>query len=207
MLTQLADDVSYCVAALRLRAAKAQADLEREQAQAASSKPPKTSNAPIATWSNSPTSPRTTSRSRCGPSAVTSSSSSTASRTSWMPRPGSYIAGAFDGATRMERLITDLLAFSRVGTRGGDFLPADLDAVLQQALRNLQAGIESAQATVTHDPLPTLPVDATQIMQLFQNLIGNALKFQRRGAPENPCRRAKAGRALGLLGARQRHRH
>ena len=88
-----------------------------------------------------------------------------------------YIAGAFDGATRMERLIIDLLAYSRVGTRGGAFVPADLDAVLDQALRNLQAGIESAHAAITHDPMPTLSVDATQMIQLFQNLIGNALKF------------------------------
>ena len=88
-----------------------------------------------------------------------------------------YIAGAFDGALRMERLITDLLAFSRVGMRGGTFVPAELDAVLDQALRNLRAGIESARATITHDPLPILSVDATQMMQLFQNLIGNALKF------------------------------
>jgi K+-sensing histidine kinase KdpD len=50
-------------------------------------------------------------------------------------------------------------------------------AVLDQALRNLRAGIESARATITHDPLPILSVDATQMMQLFQNLIGNALKF------------------------------
>ncbi len=94
-----------------------------------------------------------------------------------------YIAGAFDGATRMERLITDLLAYSRVGTHGATFVPADLEAVLDQTLRNLQAGIESARATVTHDPLPTLPVDATQIMQLFQNLIGNALKFHGESPP------------------------
>jgi PAS domain S-box-containing protein len=94
-----------------------------------------------------------------------------------------YIAGAVDGALRMERLITDLLAYSRVGTSGGNFAPADLGAVLDQALRNLHAGIESAQATVTHDPLPTLSVDATQIMQLFQNLIGNALKFHSESPP------------------------
>jgi PAS domain S-box-containing protein len=89
-----------------------------------------------------------------------------------------FIAGAFEGALRMERLISDLLAFSRVGTRGGDFVATDFDTALQQALRNLEASIESAPATVTHDPLPTLTVDATQIMQLFQNLLGNALKFR-----------------------------
>jgi light-regulated signal transduction histidine kinase (bacteriophytochrome) len=89
-----------------------------------------------------------------------------------------YIAGAVDGAQRMERLITDLLAFSRVGTSGGTFVPADLEVVLNQTLRNLQPGIDSARATITHDRLPTLSVDATQMMQLLQNLIGNALKFR-----------------------------
>ena len=95
-----------------------------------------------------------------------------------------YIAGAFDGATRMEQLISDLLAFSRVATRGDAFLPSDLEAALGQALLNLEAGITSAQAIVTHDPLPTLSVDAGQIRQLFQNLIGNALKFHGEQSPE-----------------------
>jgi PAS domain S-box-containing protein len=95
-----------------------------------------------------------------------------------------YIAGAFDGATRMERLISDLLAFSRVAVRGDAFLPADLEDALGQALRNLEAGINSAQATVAHDPLPTLSVDAGQIRQLFQNLIGNALKFHSEQPPK-----------------------
>jgi PAS domain S-box-containing protein len=89
-----------------------------------------------------------------------------------------YIAGAFDGATRMERLISDLLDFSRVATQGDAFLPADLEEALGQALRNLEAGVQSTLAAVSHDPLPTLSVDAGQIRQLFQNLIGNALKFQ-----------------------------
>jgi PAS domain S-box-containing protein len=88
-----------------------------------------------------------------------------------------YIAGASDGATRMERLIRDLLAFSRVATRGDPFVPADLEDALGQALRNLEASVNSSQATIAHDPLPSLSVDAGQIRQLFQNLIGNALKF------------------------------
>ncbi|MCX6925918.1 MAG: ATP-binding protein [Verrucomicrobia bacterium] len=95
-----------------------------------------------------------------------------------------YIEGAFEGATRMEQLIGDLLAYSRIGTRGGNFAHSALGPVLDQTLRNLLASIESAQATVTHDALPTLKVDATQMMQLFQNLIGNALKFQ----GESPAR-------------------
>jgi light-regulated signal transduction histidine kinase (bacteriophytochrome) len=94
-----------------------------------------------------------------------------------------YFAGAFDGATRMERLIADLLAYSRVGTRGGAFAPADLEVVLERALRNLETGIAAAGAAITHDPLPTLSVEATQMMQLFQNLIGNAIKFHGKSPP------------------------
>jgi light-regulated signal transduction histidine kinase (bacteriophytochrome) len=95
-----------------------------------------------------------------------------------------FIAGAADGAERMQRLIADLLAFSRVGTRGGVFAPADLNALLHDALNNLQTSIKEAGAKVTSDPLPSLPVDATQIVQLFQNLVGNAVKFRSEQAPE-----------------------
>jgi light-regulated signal transduction histidine kinase (bacteriophytochrome) len=95
-----------------------------------------------------------------------------------------YIVGAFDGAERMERLILDLLAFSRVGTKGGDFVLVDLNAALRDALRNLQASLGAAQAQVTHDSLPSLPADATQMTQLFQNLIGNAVKFRDEQPPQ-----------------------
>jgi len=95
-----------------------------------------------------------------------------------------YINGAAEGADRMERLISDLLAFSRVGTRGGAFSPADLDAILNEALHNLQTSIHSTQAKVTRDALPALAVDATQVMQVFQNLIGNAIKFRSERPPE-----------------------
>ncbi|HWX22593.1 MAG TPA: PAS domain S-box protein [Candidatus Binatia bacterium] len=95
-----------------------------------------------------------------------------------------YIAGAVEGASRMERLITDLLAFSRVGSRAHSFAPADLNALLEDALRNLQVSLKTARATVTHDPLPTLPVDATQLILLFQNLLGNAVKFHSDLPPE-----------------------
>jgi PAS domain S-box-containing protein len=88
-----------------------------------------------------------------------------------------YIAGAAEGATRMERLITDLLTFSRLSTEGRPFTPVNLDVPLNTALRNLQFSIRTAHASVTNDSLPTLPVDESQIVQLFQNLIGNALKF------------------------------
>jgi hypothetical protein len=93
-------------------------------------------------------------------------------------RASEFMAGAVDGALRMERLINDLLAYSRASTRSATFEPTGLAVVLQQALANLRAGIEASGAIITHDPLPTLTVDATQIMQVFQNLIGNAIKFR-----------------------------
>ena len=88
-----------------------------------------------------------------------------------------------DGATRMKRLIEDLLTYSRVGTRGKDLKSTDCEAALQKALVNLRAAIEESGASVTHDPLPTIAADDTQLAQLFQNLVGNALKFRGADAP------------------------
>ena len=88
-----------------------------------------------------------------------------------------FIAYAVDGANRMQMLINDLLAYSRVGTRGKEFKPTDYTAVLDQALVNLKAAMEEGGAVVTHDPLPTVMADNSQLVQLFQNLIGNAIKF------------------------------
>jgi light-regulated signal transduction histidine kinase (bacteriophytochrome) len=84
----------------------------------------------------------------------------------------------------MQRLITDLLAFSRVGTREQTLEWTDLSKALNAALENLQVGIREANAKITSDPLPTLKVDSTQIAQLFQNLIGNAIKFRSKHPPE-----------------------
>jgi len=88
-----------------------------------------------------------------------------------------YIAFAVDGTRRMQRLITDLLAYSRVGT--GAPLPGltDCETVVEQALSNLQVTLTESGAAVTHDPLPTVMADPGQVLQLFQNLIGNAVKF------------------------------
>jgi PAS domain S-box-containing protein len=88
-----------------------------------------------------------------------------------------FIGYALDGASRMQQLITDLLAYSRVGTRGKPFAPMDTEVVLAQALTHLRLAMDDCQAVVTHDPLPTIPGDALQLVQLFQNLIGNAIKF------------------------------
>jgi PAS domain S-box-containing protein len=94
-----------------------------------------------------------------------------------------FMAYVVDGASRMKQLIEDLLAYSRVGTKGGEFRPVAADAALRRALFNLRAGIEEAGAAVTYDALPTLPADEVQLGQLFQNLIGNALKFRSNSVP------------------------
>jgi light-regulated signal transduction histidine kinase (bacteriophytochrome) len=78
----------------------------------------------------------------------------------------------------MQDLIQALLAYSRIGTKGRQFAPTNCEIVLQTALKNLQIAIEDSQARITHDPLPTIIGDAIQLGQLFQNLIGNAIKFR-----------------------------
>jgi len=94
-----------------------------------------------------------------------------------------FIAYAVDGARRMQALINDLLAYSRVSSRGKPFEPIDCEVVLDEALANLQMAIEESGAVIAHDPLPTVMADGTQLIQLFQNLIGNAIKFQNGRAP------------------------
>lgn len=88
-----------------------------------------------------------------------------------------------DGATRMKQLIEDLLAYSRVGTRGKELRPVQARAALDKALVNLRAAIESSGASITRDALPEVKADDTQLVQLFQNLIGNAIKFRKQDAP------------------------
>jgi light-regulated signal transduction histidine kinase (bacteriophytochrome) len=94
-----------------------------------------------------------------------------------------FIAYAVDGANRMQRLINDLLAYSRVGTRGKPFAPTDCNSVLGQARVNLSMVIEESSALVTNDELPTVMADEGQLVQLFQNLIGNAIKFRSEKPP------------------------
>src|ERR1700733_1233146 len=94
-----------------------------------------------------------------------------------------FISFAVDGANRMQRLIQDLLAYSRVGTKGTDLLDYSSEDALQQALINLRAPIGDSGALVTHDPLPTVLADEMQLIQLFQNLVGNAIKYQSPGVP------------------------
>jgi len=101
-----------------------------------------------------------------------------------------FIGFAVDGATRMQALINDLLAYSRVGTRGRPLAPTDGTAALQEARSNLTAALAESGAVVTHDPLPTVLADERQLVQLFQNLIANAVKFR---GPEAPRIHVSAG--------------
>ena len=89
-----------------------------------------------------------------------------------------FIEFIVSGVDRMQALIRDLLAYSRVGTRRGAMAPTDLGATLQTVLADLGANVEESAAEITHGPLPTVRADASQMAQLFQNLISNALKFR-----------------------------
>ncbi|MEG3846809.1 PAS domain S-box protein [Microcoleus sp. herbarium19] len=94
-----------------------------------------------------------------------------------------YINYIVDGATRMQQLINDLLAYSRLGTRGQEFEPADCNAAVQQSLCNLQIAIAEKKAVITCDAMPTVMADESQLVQLFQNLIANSIKFCRQDIP------------------------
>ena len=94
-----------------------------------------------------------------------------------------FIAYAVDGATRMQALINDLLTYSRVGTKGKDFGSTDCKTVLERTLDNLQRAVEESGAEVTYEPLPTVVADDMQLGQLFQNLIGNAIRFRSKEPP------------------------
>ncbi|MET8173900.1 sensor histidine kinase [Streptomyces clavifer] len=97
-----------------------------------------------------------------------------------------YIDFAVDGAKRMQVLINDLLTFSRVGRVHESWKPVDLDRSLDRALANLALIVEESGTTVVRaDPLPELLGDATSLAMVWQNLIGNAVKFRR---PDVPCR-------------------
>jgi PAS domain S-box-containing protein len=93
-----------------------------------------------------------------------------------------FIGYAVDGAQRMQHLIRDLLAYSRVGTHVGAFVPVDTGGVIDEVLSDLGPTIAECGGTVTHEMLPHISGDRSQFRQLFQNLIGNALKYRRANA-------------------------
>jgi PAS domain S-box-containing protein len=90
-----------------------------------------------------------------------------------------FIDFAVDGAKRMQALIHDLLQYARVGTRGKEFKPTPANRVVEDALANLAGAIDESGAEIRVEALPTVSCDSTQLTQVFQNLIGNALKFRR----------------------------
>lgn len=94
-----------------------------------------------------------------------------------------FIRYAVQGVNRMQQLINDLLDYSRVGTRGNPMMPVDCDKVIARVLDSLTTRIDENDATVTIGPMPTIVADAMQLEQLFQNLIGNALKYRGEAAP------------------------
>jgi PAS domain S-box-containing protein len=94
-----------------------------------------------------------------------------------------FISFAVDGATRMQRLIQDLLTYSRVGTKGKELRDTSSELAFQHAVMNLGVAIEDSGALVTHDALPGVRADEVQLIQLFQNLVGNAIKYQKPGTP------------------------
>ncbi|HLB10467.1 MAG TPA: ATP-binding protein, partial [Gemmatimonadaceae bacterium] len=94
-----------------------------------------------------------------------------------------FIGYAVDGANRMQRLINDLLDFSRLSTRGRPLVPTDIAEVLAVVRANLSVAMEESGALVTNDELPWVVADAGQMGQLFQNLIGNAIKFRNGARP------------------------
>ena len=94
-----------------------------------------------------------------------------------------FIAFAGKGVARMQQLITDLLQCSRIETQGKPLAPTNCETVLDRALLNLKVTIEESGAVIVRGPLPTVMADESQLVRLFQNLIGNAIKFRRSSTP------------------------
>ena len=113
-----------------------------------------------------------------------------------------YMAFIVDAAKRMHALINDLLTYSRIAGEGRGHGPVSLDHACAMALRNLQSSIEDAKAEISIAELPEIMGDEVQLMQLFQNLLGNAIKFRRSG--QSPHIRIELGRDGGdwLIGVR-----
>ena len=99
------------------------------------------------------------------------------------PDADDFIGYVVEGAVRMQQLINDLLTYSRVGRTGKAFTPTDCSEVVASVCANLRKSIEDSGAAVTTDPLPTVPAEPSQVLQLFQNLIGNAIKFHKDDEP------------------------
>jgi signal transduction histidine kinase len=104
-----------------------------------------------------------------------------------------YIDYASNGALRMQTLIRDLLAFSRVGRKGSEMKVNDCNTIVGQALKNLQSAVRESGAIVSYDRLPVVRCNSFQFLQLFQNLIGNAIKFRGSEKPAIHINAARTG--------------
>jgi len=104
-----------------------------------------------------------------------------------------FIAYAVDGSTRMQALIQDLLAYSRAGANGTALREISSENALKEAVASLRAAIEESGAVVTHDSLPAITTDGRQLTQVFQNLIGNAIKYHGAQVPNVHVSAAKNG--------------
>jgi PAS domain S-box-containing protein len=113
-----------------------------------------------------------------------------------------FIAFAVDGANRMQQLIQDLLLYSRVGASGMNRRSISSEGALSQAIANLRGAIEQSGALVTHGPLPTVWADEQQLIQLFQNLVGNGIKYQKAGAPTVHVSSSRSGGATWRFSVR-----
>jgi PAS domain S-box-containing protein len=109
------------------------------------------------------------------------------------PEAQKFVSAAVEGAARMEQLISHLLEYSRVGTRGGDLLPTGSQEAFEEAKRNLHLVVQETKAEITNDPLPVVVADRPQLVQLFQNFLGNALKFRRGEPPRLHVAAARSG--------------
>ena len=117
------------------------------------------------------------------------------------PQGAGYVDTIVQGASYMQHLITDLLALSRVGRSGTPQVPVDLGLILAQVEHQLASVVHEKQAQITHDPLPSVPGTPIELLQLLQNLVDNALKFQRPGVPPRihvSARRAGMGWELSV---------
>lgn len=111
------------------------------------------------------------------------------------PKSRDFLAKVNDGASRMQMLVRDLLAYTQAAKADKPKEPADANAAFRDALGNLSATVEETRAVVDCEPLPSVLIEAVQLQQLFQNLVGNALKYHRKGVP--PVVHAKARREAG----------
>ena len=90
-----------------------------------------------------------------------------------------FIGFAVDGAKRLDTMTNDLLQYSKITSKKREIIPVNFEHVLEHALTNLKVQIEENNAIITHDPLPTIKGDEQLKIQLFQNIIGNAIKYQK----------------------------